>query len=382
MAKTCHPSNARVCKRTCKKAERKSPSIQCGYRKCTKLDIDCKNSSHVLSIKNVNLQQCRPLRKHVQTVRFCSKSHLHSCKLQQGAQTEKTSSRAKRNAKGRVPLTAMQVGILFRTLVQQVNCPWAGALCLLQLFLGDRADAARQASTEWFRNLNPETGNPPGVAIPDCNDKTTVRENYLSEGFAALLWHWVLEPLKGRDDKSSWPHPGQNLHRAFLNNEHMLLFPGRVCGGLDRRNWDKAISEKAYYNAIREAAGIIQRERAQAHSQQSSHSFDGVDLDRLGTHSMKKTLVTELCEQNVSLAVISQLTGTTEEVLLRHYYKPSQEKQQEAVSKGLARVVAAVSPKVSPQEGSAESYCTKCGRQRDPDWNFCPKCGTKFNDTA
>ena len=34
----------------------------------------------------------------------------------------------------------------------------------------------------------------------------------------------------------------------------------------------------------------------------------------------------------MSLAVISQLTGTTEEVLLRDYYKPSQRKQQEAVS--------------------------------------------------
>ena len=74
-----------------------------------------------------------------------------------------------------------------------------GALCLLQLFLGDRADAARQASTAWFRNLNPETGNPPSVAIPDCDDKTTVREIYLSKGFAALLW---LEPLTGRDERT------------------------------------------------------------------------------------------------------------------------------------------------------------------------------------
>ena len=155
---------------------------------------------------------------------------------------------------------------------------------------GDRADAARQASTEWFRNLNPEAGNPPSVAIPDCNDKTTAREIYLSTGFAALLWHWVLEPLKGRDEKTSWPHPGQNLHGAFLNKKPMLLFPGRVCGGQDRRKWNTAISEKAYYNALRTAAGIIQRERAEAHSQQRSHPYDDVDLDRLGTHSMKKNL--------------------------------------------------------------------------------------------
>ena len=69
-----------------------------------------------------------------------------------------------RNTKGRMPLTAKQVGILFQTLVQQVNCPWA--LCLFQLFLGDRADAARQASTEWFRFFEPRDGNPPSVAIP------------------------------------------------------------------------------------------------------------------------------------------------------------------------------------------------------------------------
>ena len=381
MAKTCqrkHP-NAR---RTCKTGQKKSPGIRCGYCNCTKLDFDCKNSSHMLSIKNVNIQQCRGLRKHVQTVRFCSKSHLNRCKLQQKAQNEKKSSRAKRSGKGRVPLRAEQVGILFRTLVRQVNCPWAGALCLLQLFLGDRADAARQASTEWFRNLNPEAGNPPSVAIPDCNDKTTAREIYLSTGFAALLWHWVLEPLKGRDEKTSWPHPGQNLHGAFLNKKPMLLFPGRVCGGQDRRKWNTAISEKAYYNALRTAAGIIQRERAEAHSQQRSHPYDDVDLDRLGTHSMKKTCVTELCEQNVSLAVISQLTGTTQEVLSRYYYQPSQSKQQEAVSQGLAKVVAAVSPTVSPQEASVERYCSRCGMQRKPDWYFCPKCGTKFNDTA
>ena len=386
MAKSCqsqrkHPgAGGGACKRTCKTAHGKSPSIRCGYHKCTKLDIDCKNSCHMLSIKNVNLQQCRCLRKHVQAVRFCSKSHLNRCKLQQKAQNQKMSSRAKRNVKGRVPLTAEQVGILFRTLVQKLNCPWAGALSLLQLLLGDRADAARQGSTEWFRNLNPDSGNPPSVAIPDCNDKTTVREIYLSRGFAALLWHWVLEPLRGCDRRTSWPHPGQNLHGAILNKKPMLLFPGRVRGGKDSRNWDKAISEKAYYNAVREAAGIIQRERAQAHSQQSSHPYDNVDLDRLGTHSMKKTCVTELCEQNVSLAVISQLTGTTEEVLLRHYYKPSQRKQQEAVTNGLAKVVAAVSPNVSVQDASV--HCSECGIQRQPDWYFCPKCGAKFNDMA
>lgn len=306
------------------------------------------------------------------------------CKLQAKAQDQKKSSGAKRQGKGRVPLTAEQVGILFRTLVQKVNCAWAGALCLLQLFLGDRADAARQASTEWFRNLNPDSGNPPTVAIPDCNNKTTVREVYLSKGFAALLWHWVLEPLKGRDERSSWPHPGQNLHSALLNMKPVLLFPGRVCGGKDRRNWKKAISEKAYYDAVRSAAGIIQRERAQAHRQGGKHPYDDVDLDRLGTHSMKKTCVTELCEQNVSPAAISQLTGTTEEVLLRHYYQPSQRKQQEAVSNGLAKVVAAVSHKVPPQEASAESYgyCSHCGMQRKSEWYFCPKCGTKFHDMA
>ena len=387
MAKTCQrkpPSTGRVCKRTCKTSQRRMAKIRCGYRNCTKLRHDCKNSSYVLSIKNVNPQQCRCLRKHAQSVRFCTKSHMNMCKLQAKTQDQKKSSGAKRQGKGRVPLTAEQVGILFRTLVQKVNCAWAGALCLLQLFLGDRADAARQASTEWFRNLNPDSGNPPTVAIPDCNDKTTVREVYLSKGFAALLWHWVLEPLKGRDERSSWPHPGQNLHSALLNMKPVLLFPGRVRGGKDRRNWKKAISEKAYYDAVRSATGIIQRERAQAHRQGGKHPYDDVDLDRLGTHSMKKTCVTELCEQNVSPAVISQLTGTTEEVLLCHYYQPSQRKQQEAVSNGLAKVVAAVSPKIPPQEASAESYgyCSHCGMQRKSEWYFCPKCGTKFHDMA
>ena len=346
-----------------------TPSIRCGYTKCKKFHVDCKNSCYVLSIKDVDPEQCRNFRKHTQTLRFCSKSHLSSCKLVK-ASTRKRSSRARRGAEGREPLTPEQVGVLFRTLVQQVGSAWAGVLCLLQLFLGDRADAARQASTEWFQNLNPNSGNPPSVEIPDINGKTTARTIFLAQGFAAMLWAWITDPLKCGKGKTSWPHEGQNLYDAFLNLKPALLFPGRVSGGCNLRAWNKAITEKAYHNAIRAAAHFIETERAEAHKAKQSHPYDNFNLNRLGTHSMKKTCVTELCEQNVSLAIISQLTGTTQEVLMRHYYKPSESKKQEAVSHGFANVVAVL------QDASVK-YCSQCGLQQKLDWNFCPTCGTK-----
>ena len=184
-----------------KRAKGKKVCIPCSYGKCRKADMECKNSAHVLDIAKVNRAHCRPLRAHTQTVRFCSSSHMNLCRLPPSA------SMLGRRSGGREALNEEQAGILFHTLVRRVGAPWAGVLCVLQLCLGERVDAARQACASWLQNLDPEaSGSPAVVRIPDnVNGKTQSREIQIATCFARLLWGWVQEPLRGLGS-ATWPH--------------------------------------------------------------------------------------------------------------------------------------------------------------------------------
>ena len=84
-----------------------------------------------------------------------------------------------------------QVRCLFDTLLR-LGCPWAAVLMLVQIFMGERADCARQCRWSWLRGMAPGSLKPPSVEIPDeINGKTVAREIPLHEPFARLLLGWV-----------------------------------------------------------------------------------------------------------------------------------------------------------------------------------------------
>ena len=266
------------------------------------------------------------------------------------------------------------MGMLFNVLAHESAAPWAAVLCMLQNFLGERADAARQACASWFHNLDQAVaGQPTTVQTPDgVNGKTQARQIQLATCFARLLWGWIQEPLRGLCN-TTWPHAGQDLLAALQQGKPQLLFPGRVLGGCNARQWDKAISEKAYYDAIRCAAGVSEQDRRQSLSTGAGHPFEEMDLALIGTHSMKKTAVTVLGDNQVSFKIISLLTGAAEDKLRREYYKPSKHKQRAALASGFGELAAAVSPQASHHE-----YCVSCGRRRQDTWQYCPSCGVGF----
>ena len=177
------------------RSARSRVKIKCGLHKC-KTGTDAKNKPYELPVANVNVDLCRTLRSHTKVVKFCCKAHMVQC----------TAPEPPVKRGGREPLTTPQLHSLFSTLVEVCHTPWAGALMVLQLCLGERADAARQSSTCWFLNMAPGLSDMPTCNIPRVNLKTTERSIPLDRSFANLLWTWMTrEPLA--DQGYQWPFP-------------------------------------------------------------------------------------------------------------------------------------------------------------------------------
>ena len=68
---------------------------------------------------------------------------------------------------------------------------------------------------------------------------------------------------------------------------------------------------------------------------QAAHSFDGVDLDRLGSHSLEKTYVTLFKTAGISTAVVACLTGTSERTIDAVYDIPTTRRQRQAAEEVL-----------------------------------------------
>eukprot|EP00971_Amphidinium_carterae_P044805 881101-Amphidinium_carterae.1 len=108
-----------------------------------------------------------------------------------------------------------------------------------------------------------------------------------------MLWKWWTEvPLTG-GKANQWPFEGQP-RTPTADVQDPALFPGVKAGGKNARLWSKPVSERAYYGKVKEAMRVIQAERASARDQSQEHVFEGVDLDKVTTHTLKKTTVTML----------------------------------------------------------------------------------------
>ncbi|CAK9100998.1 unnamed protein product [Durusdinium trenchii] len=348
--------------------------LQCAWKNC-KGHCDVKNKSFILPIKKVNLSACRALRSHCKTVRFCSSRHLQKCQ----------NPEVKEKRGGREPLTAGQTQRFFPTLVQSCHRPWAAVLMVLQIALGERADAARQACASWFVNLAPDSSGMPTCNIPRVNRKTQQRAVPLDRSFAKLLWQWMTtDPLVGLD--CQWPFDGQDLQGAFDSGEDKLLFPGRTLGGKNKRNWSKPITERAYLEALQEACKVLTRERKADRENGVDHPCENLDLGKVGTYSMKKTIVTLLKTLQVSTCIVSAITGTSGRTLDDIYDVPTLERQRAAMKNVISPLVDGISAEpdhFSPKNLSSgvsvtPPCCPACQQSIDASWRLCPNCGQRL----
>jgi hypothetical protein len=113
-----------------------------------------------------------------------------------------------------------------------------------------------------------------------------------------------------------------------------FLFPGFRPGGRDdgARQWDKPVTRRGYLDRLKSmCAPALEAERAAALRRGVSHPFQGYDLAKLGTHSMKRTAVTTLKDGLVSSAVVAAICGTTAKTLDRTYDEPTARRQKRAV---------------------------------------------------
>ena len=343
--------------------------IPCCYIKCSQKNVDCKNRSHELPVSKLNKKLSRRMHPLAKVARFCSAQHQRLC------------TRADRGPYGgREALSTEQIVCLFDVLRQ--HTPWAAVLFLLGLVLGERVDAARQCRLSWFRGLDQADGALPTISIPRCNGKTKARQDMpLHAGFAKLLHGWIwLCPLQGHSGKQ-WPHLDQPVPATTGKRlPGMLLFPGRQLGGTNKRNVSAAISPKAFWNCFKAAQKILGQQRKEQHAQAQAHPFDDIDLDRITSHSCKKSAVTMLSEHTTT-AIVSAITATSPRVLDSTYVCPTKRRQREAVDRAFSPVVRQLAVQ-APDEGSrpvAGKFCVHCGgKQLTAEWLHCPSCGTKY----
>ena len=78
---------------------------------------------------------------------------------------------------------------------------------LLQLFIGEGVDAARQCTTwQWISGHDPSCGATVMIRVPRINGKTTPRHITLFPPFAYLLWEWSTgKPLVAKMGSSGLP---------------------------------------------------------------------------------------------------------------------------------------------------------------------------------
>ena len=282
-----------------KRRKRSTVKIPCAWKGCRSLR-DVKNISEKLQVNRcrVDMTMLRPtLRRDAKIIRFCCYQHRDRC-----IATEPQQPRGQRE-----PLEANQLADLFNRLVAQ-GTPWAAVLCLLQLQCGERADCARQCRWSWFRNVGADSAATPSIAIPRINGKTKTREIPLLPMFAAQLYAWTHgQPLKTpNSDDVTWPFPKQKTHGSSL------LFPGLSRkGGYGqwwKRSWSKPVSERAYLGTLKKVAQRVKQEQQQNGG--TGHLWFDVEVDKIGTHSLKRSAATWPClESPVNFRVVLGFRG-------------------------------------------------------------------------
>ena len=335
--------------------------MRCAFNKCRR-QVDVKNvgAEKQLKRKDVNMAMCRPIRAQCCIIRFCCKEHLKQCK----------SICPPPKHGGREPLNQNQCITLMQTLL--AICPWAAILSLLQLFIMDRADCARKCRWSWLSGMEPGSKGQPVINIPRVNGKTVARSIPIYRPFGEFLWTISHGNPIESSNGDAWPAAGQNLELESP------LFPGYAADG-KTRDWNKPISERAYLARLHQAGEILRAQRAAAKANNDDHPFNGYDLNRLGTHSFKKTSVTLFSEQKVSWAIISAISGTSIPMLQRSYDMATKARQHQAMEEVYDEAWAPVLG-TEPQQPSESSrpgkFCGKCGQARKhEDDVFCTACG-------
>ena len=352
--------------------------IFCAYRKC-RSGRCVKNVSQAARANrtDVNAALCRPLHPAAKVVRFCGPGHRKAC-----------SARALVARGQREGLDLEQYCLLFLALVR-IGAPWTAALTMLQLVCGERADCMRQARFGWLQHMDPSDDQPATIRIAKVNGKTKAREIPVAPGVAALVHTWSTQGLTHGPSGARWPFAGDPERQAARR----FLFPGCETGGAQgtRRNWAQPISVRGYRHKLAEAARVLQEERAANVRRSLSHPFDGFPLDRLGTHSFKRSAVTLMKDACTSTALCGAIAGTTARTLDRVYDTPTLKRQQTLVARvfgpvattlveraaptpaGKKRAKWAPAPQGCPQQAR---FCAACGKRREePSWACCPLCG-------
>ena len=78
---------------------------------------------------------------------------------------------------------------------------------------------------------------------------------------------------------------------------------------------------------------MLQKERAAKTRRGLSHPFGGFPLDRLGTHSLKRSAVSLMKDTCTSTALCGAIAGTTAKTLDRVYDTPTLKRQQALVAR-------------------------------------------------
>ena len=168
------------------------------------------------------------------------------------------------------------------------------------------------------------------------------------------------------------------------------LFPG-VNLSSHKRDWTKPISERGYLKAIGVVANLLEKERQAARAANTVHPMDGVDLEKLGTHTFKASGVTIMKDHGHSTKVVSAISATTPETLEKFYERATPKRQRQAVNNSFASVCcetragsASGSMRDKPTIADTSTqrvakFCSQCGTKRGQlSWSFCPICGHRF----
>ncbi|CAE7408201.1 unnamed protein product [Symbiodinium sp. CCMP2592] len=376
------PRRCRAPERGPKRKRGSQLKIPCALKACgDRRNVDCKNKPWKARVELLNPEKLRPLRPQATVARFCCAQHRDAAL---GPAPERG---------GREALTAEQAVWLFNVLRQ--IAPWAAVLFLITIMVGERAAAMCQASARWLRGMDPASSCVASIVIPRVNKKTTPRTVALPREFADLLWCWCNgNPLQGGSPESpqQWPHRGQaplfadRARTRFTKKalDARLLFPGRVIGGHNRRQWCKPITTRGFFGVFQACQEVLRKQRHEARSLGRNHPFEGVSLKKVTTHTCKKTAATLLSEKT-SVAVMSAITGTSSKMLLTTYVRPTADFQRNAMSAAYQPLLAGINQRSVDAEPRTENcvrglvHCTGCGlKQGSSDWKHCPGCGRHF----
>ena len=349
--------------------------MRCALKTC-RSPKDVKNIAARLRVRKdqVLLSKCRAIKANCAVVRFCCLEHLQRCRAK----------KASRKQGPRETLDHRQLPVFFQACLN-AGYPWLAVLTLLQCILAERADAARQCRVQWFENLDVRSGNPPKINWEKVNGKSTARPIPLPDAFAQNLFTWMYQqPLEGAGH-TRWPFPGQDMQLPAS-----YLVPGMNLSS-HKRDWTKPISERGYLKAIGVVANLLEKERQAARAANTVHPMDGVDLEKLGTHTFKASGVTIMKDHGHSTKVVSAISATTPETLEKFYERATPKRQRQAVNNSFASVCcetragsASGSMRDKPTIADTSTqrvakFCSQCGTKRGQlSWSFCPICGHRF----